>query len=219
LFFEPGSAGTLSDDGGGDGEPLYNSSTIAEQFTNAYYSVPGAWEGGTRTNASETSSTGRAQTQTWSEFVEETGDPWPSNDEYGGYDSDEYLTETESAELSSGHLDDSEYGSDQERDGVQSQLTRATFTPYCQRCNREFSTLNGLHQHHRMSSMHPWYCGTCKLDHDRELDLQVRSLSIQWNNELITSFSYSIMLPPFMRASLSPEIDSNARQPRRHQGG
>lgn len=198
---------------------MYNSSTIAEQFTNAYYSVPGAWDGGTRTNASETSST--RQTQTWSEFVEEAGDPWPAYEgEYEPYNSDEYLSETESAEMSSGHLDDSELGSDGERDGVQSQAARAMVTPYCQRCNREFATLNGLHQHHRMSSMHPWYCGTCKLDHDRELDLQVRSIVVQRNNELINTSSYSVMLPLFMQEALSLEIDSNARRfPSRRQGG
>ena len=193
---------------------MYNTSTLAQQFTNAYYNVPGAWSGGTRTNASETSSSRRAQEQTWSEFVEETGDPWPTYDEWGGYGSDEYLSETESAEMSSGHLDDSEPASDEE-------VTRATFTPYCQRCNREFSTLNGLHQHHRMSSLHPWYCVTCKLDHDRELDLQVSFLVFQRNNELITPSSHSVILPLFMQTSLSLEIDTSARQlpPRRCQGG
>jgi hypothetical protein len=158
---------------------LYSSSTLAEQFSsNAYYSVPGAWHGGTRTNASDTSSARiqGSQSQTWSEFVEEVGDEWPPRWEEGhGYPSDEYYSETESGEISSGQLDDSTPESDEERD-------RAAVTPYCQRCNREFSTMNGLHQHHRMSSLHPWYCVTCKLDHDRELDLEVRSLVFQRNN-------------------------------------
>jgi len=67
------------------------------------------------------------------------------------------------------HESDIEVSTEEERyDDVQ---LPAQLTPYCQRCNREFRTINGLHLHNRMSSLHPWYCSSCRLDHDREDDL------------------------------------------------
>lgn len=156
------SAGTLSDDGGGSRNVAQYGSVLAD--FNTYYSIPGAWNRGTRTS--------------------ESGSSIPSTDpnEYR-YEMAEYgLPEdydTSHSEESYSHSDDATEDDDEipEEDRGQPPVPDAEPTPYCQRCNREFRTENGLHLHNRMSSIHPWYCATCRLDHDRESDLQVRFYS------------------------------------------
>lgn len=44
---------------------------------------------------------------------------------------------------------------------------------YCRRCNRSFAQADHLHQHWRDSNVHPYYCATCKVDFERQADLEV----------------------------------------------
>lgn len=163
---EYGSAGTLSDDGGGGRETAHYGSVFAGGF-NTYYSVPGAWAGGTSASVSESS------------FPSvDPHDAYLDPEVYGGpEDYSPYYSESDG---SSDHSEDvtEDEDEDPERDGGQSPVPNAQPTPYCQRCNREFNTVNGLHLHHRMSRLHPWYCSECRVDFDREGDLQVSFLSL-----------------------------------------
>jgi hypothetical protein len=45
--------------------------------------------------------------------------------------------------------------------------------PYCQRCNKEFQSESGLHSHRRMSRFHPFYCGRCRIDFERQHEFEV----------------------------------------------
>lgn len=172
LSDEYGSAGTLSDDGGGAQDPSAYGFVLGDRF-NTYYTVPGAWRGGTRTTPSP------------------SGSSMPS---YGpgewnpaeGYDSEYYGTPSEA---SYSHSDDAtEEDEDEEedeemlqRDAGQLPVQNAEASPYCQRCNRVFNTVNGMHMHNRMSNMHPWYCSSCRIDYDREDDLERHNSTVHAN--------------------------------------
>jgi hypothetical protein len=100
-------------------------------------------------------------------------------------------------------------------------LHRRGALPYCQRCNKEFQSEGGLHCHRRMSRFHPFYCGRCRIDFEREQEFEVCIYTSLYSADLIFLQSHNasahgpISFTRMITSTLSPIIATRTQNPPR----